>query len=46
MLCLQTHLGIGLLTLLALVHALEPVSRFGSGRKVAAYVVLDPMEYS
>ena len=43
---LQTHPGIGLLTSLALVHALEPVRRFNSGRKVAAYVGLDPMEYS
>ena len=43
---LQTHPGIGLLTSLALVHALEPVSRFAGGRKVAAYVGLDPMEYS
>lgn len=33
---LQTHPGIGLLTSLALVHALEPVTRFGGGRKVAA----------
>lgn len=37
---LQTHPGIGLLTSLALAHALEPVSRFGGGRKVAAYVGL------
>ncbi|HYG81119.1 MAG TPA: IS110 family transposase, partial [Pyrinomonadaceae bacterium] len=43
---LQTHPGIGLLTSLALVHALEPVTRFGGGRKVAAYVGLEPMEYS
>ncbi len=43
---LQTHPGVGLLTSLALVHALEPVTRFASGRKVAAYVGLDPMEYS
>ena len=43
---LQTHPGIGLLTSLALVDALEPVSRFDGGRKVAAYVGLDPMEYS
>ncbi len=43
---LQTHPGIGLLTSLALVHTLEPVTRFGGGRKVAAYVGLDPMEYS
>jgi transposase len=43
---LRTHPGIGLLTSLALVHALEPVTRFAGGRKVAAYVGLDPMEYS
>ncbi|MCA1837512.1 MAG: IS110 family transposase [Actinobacteria bacterium] len=43
---LQTHPGVGLLTSLALVHALEPVTRFAGGRKVAAYVGLDPMEYS
>jgi transposase len=43
---LQTHPGIGLLTSLALVHALEPVTRFAGGRKVAAYVGFDPMEYS
>jgi transposase len=43
---LQTHPGVGLLTSLALVHALEPVSRFAGGRKVAAYVGLDPVEYS
>ena len=43
---LQTHPGIGLLTSLALVHCLEPVTRFGSGRKVAAYVGLEPMEHS
>lgn len=43
---LQTHRGVGILTSLALVHALEPVSRFAGGRKVAAYAGLDPMEYS
>ena len=43
---LQTHPGIGLLSSLALVHSLEPVSRFMGGRKVAAYVGLEPMEYS
>jgi transposase len=43
---LQTHPGIGLLTSLALVHSLEPITRFGGGRKVAAYVGLEPMEYS
>ncbi len=42
---LQTHPGIRLLTSLALMHALEPVSCFGGGRKVVAYVWLDPMEY-
>jgi transposase len=43
---LQTHPGIGLLTSLALVHSLEPVARFSGGRKVAAYVGLEPMEHS
>jgi transposase len=43
---LRTHPGIGLLTGLALVHTLEPVERFASTRKVAAYVGLDPMEDS
>jgi len=43
---LQTHPGVGLLTSLALVHGLEPVSRFMGGRMVAVYVGLDPMEYS
>jgi transposase len=43
---LQTHPGVGLLTSQAVVHVLEPVSRFAGGRKVAAYVGLDPMEYS
>lgn len=43
---LRTQPGIGLLTALALVHTLEPVSRFSGGRKVAAYVGLEPMEYS
>jgi transposase len=43
---LQTHPGIGLLTSLAVVHSLEPVTRFGGSRKVAAYAGLEPMEYS
>jgi transposase len=43
---LQTHPGIGLLTSLALVHGLEPVSRFAGARKVAAYVGFDPVEHS
>ncbi len=43
---LRTHPGIGLLTSLALVHGLEPVTRFDGSRKVAAYVGLEPMEHS
>ncbi len=43
---LQTHPGIGMLTSLALVHTLEPISRFATSRKVVAYVGLDPMERS
>jgi len=43
---LRTHPGIGLLTGLALVHTLEPVERFCSTRKIAAYFGLDPMEDS
>jgi transposase len=43
---LRTHPGIGLLTSLALVHALEPVHRFSSARKVVAYLGLDPVEES
>jgi transposase len=43
---LRTHPGVGLLTALALVHILGPVERFGSLRKVTAYVGLDPMERS
>ena len=43
---LRTHPGIGLLTGLAVVHTLSPVSRFSSGRKVTAYVGLEPCERS
>lgn len=43
---LRTHPGIGLLTGLAVVHTLEPVSRFSNQRKVAAYVGFDPQERS
>ncbi len=43
---LRTHPGLGLPTSLALAHTLEPVARFGGGRKVAAHAGLDPMEYS
>ena len=42
----RTHPGIGLLTGLGLVHSLSPVSRFANSRKVAAYVGLEPREYS
>lgn len=42
----RTHPGIGLLTGLALVHTLKPVSRFSNSRKVAAYVGLEPREFS
>ncbi len=42
----RTHPGIGLLTGLALIHTLSPVSRFANSRKVAAYVGLEPREYS
>lgn len=43
---LQTHPGIGLLTSLAVVHTLDPVSRFANQRKVAAYGGFDPCEDS
>ena len=43
---LRTHPGIGLLTGLALVHTLCPVSRFANSRKVTAYVGLEPRECS
>jgi transposase len=43
---LRTHPGIGLLTSLALVHTLCPVTRFANSRKVTAFVGLDPREYS
>jgi transposase len=42
----RTHPGIGLLTGLALVHTLCPVSRFANHRKVTAYAGLEPQEYS
>lgn len=43
---LRTHPGVGLLTALAMIHALEPVARFTRGRQVVAYCGLDPMEHS
>lgn len=44
--CVRTHPGIGLLTGLALVHTLKPISRFSNSRKVTAYVGLEPREFS
>jgi Transposase IS116/IS110/IS902 family len=43
---LQTHPGIGLITSLALVHTLEPVSRFSTARKLVAYVGPETVEHS
>ena len=43
---LRTHPGVGLLTSLAVVHALDPVSRFDRARRIAAYCGLDPREHS
>lgn len=43
---LRTHPGVGLLTGLAVVHALEPVARFDRARRIAAYCGLDPKEHS
>jgi len=45
-LLLQTHPGVGLLTSLVLVHTLWPVERFQNGRKVTAYLGMDPVEDS
>ena len=42
----RTHPGIGLLTGLALVHTLAPVSRFANSRKVTAFVGLEPREFT
>lgn len=43
---LRTHPGVGLLTSLAVVHALDPATRFDRARRVAAYCGLDPREHS
>lgn len=43
---LRTHRGLGPLTALALVHTLEPVTRFSTSRKVTAFVGLEPCEES
>src|SRR5262249_50633444 len=42
----RTHPGIGLLTGLALVHTLAPISRFSNSRKLTAYVGLEPREFT
>ena len=42
----RTHPGVGLLTALAVVHTLEPVTRFDRARRIAAYCGLDPREHS
>jgi transposase len=43
---IMTHPGIGVLTGLALVHTLDPISRFANQRKVVAYAGMEPMERS
>jgi transposase len=44
---LRTHPGIGLLTALCLVHALEPVrERFRNSRRVVGFAGLDPLDDS
>src|SRR5207245_9278647 len=43
---LRNHPGVGLLTSLAVVHTLEPVSRFARARRVAAYCALDTKQRS
>ncbi|MGB8521984.1 MAG: IS110 family transposase [Candidatus Acidiferrales bacterium] len=43
---LRTHPGVGLLTSLAVVHTLEPVTRFDRARRIAAYCGLDPRQSS
>lgn len=42
----RTHPGLGLLNGLALVHTLWPVTRFNNRQEVAAYIGLEPREYS
>src|SRR2546426_6474194 len=43
---LRTHPGVGRQTALAVVHPLEPVTRFDRARRIAAYCGLDPSEHS
>lgn len=43
---LLTHLGVGLLTALCVVHTPGDVKRFATARKVAAYAGLEPMKHS
>ena len=42
----RTHPGLGLLNGLALVHTLWPVERFNNRQEVAAYIGLEPREFS
>jgi transposase len=42
----RSHPGVGLLTASAVVHTLEPVTRFDRGRRIAGYAGLDPAEHS
>jgi transposase len=43
---LMTHPGIAYLSALALVHTLEPVTRFNNQCQVVAYIGLQPVEHS
>ena len=43
---LRTHPGVGVQTALAVVHFLEPVSRFRRARQLSSYSGLDPVEHS
>jgi transposase len=43
---LRTHPSVGLLTGVAVVHALEPFARFDRARRIAAYCGLGPKEHS
>ena len=42
----RSHPGVGLLTASAVVHTLEPVTRFDRARRIAVYAGLDPAEHS
>jgi len=43
---LLTHKGIGLLSVLCVVHTLSDISRFPSSKEAVAYTELDPLERS